>query len=81
MEPPTQTLSVVLLQPSLSDPLRRRDARHGRALHKKKERQRGSAPNASVPPHNLKAYQLYTLYRDKHGKIMQVRQSRAGWLL
>ncbi|XP_075869157.1 ankyrin repeat domain-containing protein 6b isoform X2 [Nelusetta ayraudi] len=58
-------------KPSLSDPLRRRDPRHGRALHKKKERQRGSAPSASVPPHNLKAYQLYTLYRDKDGKIMQ----------
>lgn len=72
---------MVLAQPSLSDPLRRRDVRHGRALHKKKERQRGSAPNAPVPPHNLKAYQLYTLYRDKNGKIMQVRHSRARWLL
>lgn len=72
---------MVPLQPSLSDPLRRRDARHGRALHKKKERQRGSGPNTSVPPHNLKAYQLYTLYRDKDGKIMQVRESHSGWPL
>lgn len=59
-------------QPSLSDPLRRRETRHGKALHKKKDKQRGAALNAAVPPHNLKAYQLYTLYRNKDGKIMQV---------
>uniref|UniRef100_A0A8C9XEA9 Ankyrin repeat domain 6b n=1 Tax=Sander lucioperca TaxID=283035 RepID=A0A8C9XEA9_SANLU len=28
-------------------------------------------PGATIPPHNYKAYQLYTLYRGKDGKIMQ----------
>uniref|UniRef100_UPI0037E895E9 ankyrin repeat domain-containing protein 6b n=1 Tax=Semicossyphus pulcher TaxID=241346 RepID=UPI0037E895E9 len=55
-------------KPSLSDPLRRRETRHSEPLHKRKEKLRGAA---CVPPHNYKAYQLYTLYRSKDGKIMQ----------
>uniref|UniRef100_A0A671U8E2 Ankyrin repeat domain 6b n=1 Tax=Sparus aurata TaxID=8175 RepID=A0A671U8E2_SPAAU len=39
--------------------------------HKRKDRLQGGALHASVPPHNYKAYQLYTLYRSKDGKIMQ----------
>ncbi|XP_068433701.1 ankyrin repeat domain-containing protein 6b isoform X2 [Clinocottus analis] len=50
-------------KPSLSEPLRRRDA----AAHRRKCKPRG----ADVPPHNYKAYQLYTLYRGKDGKVMQ----------
>ncbi|XP_037606583.1 ankyrin repeat domain-containing protein 6b isoform X3 [Sebastes umbrosus] len=54
-------------KPSLSEPLRRRETRHSEAFHKRKCKLRG----ASIPPHNYKAYQLYTLYRGKDGKIMQ----------
>uniref|UniRef100_A0A8C2ALL7 Ankyrin repeat domain 6b n=1 Tax=Cyprinus carpio TaxID=7962 RepID=A0A8C2ALL7_CYPCA len=51
---------------SPSDALIRRQNKH--SDHKKKSKtERVSA----VPPHNYKAYQLYTLYRDKDGKIMQ----------
>uniref|UniRef100_A0A667YNT8 Ankyrin repeat domain 6b n=1 Tax=Myripristis murdjan TaxID=586833 RepID=A0A667YNT8_9TELE len=57
--------------PSLSDPLRRREPKHSDASHKRKGKLRGSSPHAPVPPHNYKAYQLYTLYRGKDGKIMQ----------
>ncbi|XP_059212279.1 ankyrin repeat domain-containing protein 6b isoform X2 [Centropristis striata] len=55
----------------LSDPLRRKETRHSEAFHKRKCKLRGAAHHASVPPHNYKAYQLYTLYRGKDGKIMQ----------
>ncbi|XP_065819819.1 ankyrin repeat domain-containing protein 6b isoform X2 [Labrus bergylta] len=55
-------------KPSLSDPLRRRDTRHGESFNKRKDKLRGAA---CIPPHNYKAYQLYTLYRSKDGKIMQ----------
>ncbi|CAJ1077505.1 ankyrin repeat domain-containing protein 6b isoform X1 [Xyrichtys novacula] len=55
-------------KPSLSDPLRRRETRQGENFHKKKDKLRGAA---CIPPHNYKAYQLYTLYRNKDGKIMQ----------
>uniref|UniRef100_A0A671U5R6 Ankyrin repeat domain 6b n=1 Tax=Sparus aurata TaxID=8175 RepID=A0A671U5R6_SPAAU len=58
-------------KPSLSDPLRRKETRHNKASHKRKDRLQGGALHASVPPHNYKAYQLYTLYRSKDGKIMQ----------
>lgn len=58
-------------KPSLSDPLRRRETRHSEGLHKRRVKLRGVSPNPTVPPHNYKAYQLYTLYRGKDGKIMQ----------
>ncbi|XP_076612099.1 ankyrin repeat domain-containing protein 6b isoform X2 [Chaetodon auriga] len=58
-------------KPSLSDPLRRRETKHSEAFHKRKDKLRGAALHASIPPHNYKAYQLYTLYRNKDGKIMQ----------
>uniref|UniRef100_A0A8C9XIU9 Ankyrin repeat domain 6b n=1 Tax=Sander lucioperca TaxID=283035 RepID=A0A8C9XIU9_SANLU len=51
------------LTPPLSDPLRRRETRHSERKCK--------LPGATIPPHNYKAYQLYTLYRGKDGKIMQ----------
>ncbi|KAM8827016.1 ankyrin repeat domain-containing protein 6b isoform 2-T2 [Synchiropus picturatus] len=51
----------------LSEPLRRRQTRLNEGLHKKS----AAPPQASTPPHNYKAYQLYTLYRGKDGKIMQ----------
>uniref|UniRef100_A0A674E1F6 Ankyrin repeat domain 6b n=1 Tax=Salmo trutta TaxID=8032 RepID=A0A674E1F6_SALTR len=53
-------------KPSLSDPLRRNENKHGK---KRRGQLRGSSPQP--PPHNYKAYQLYTLYRGKDGKIMQ----------
>ncbi|KAK7907518.1 hypothetical protein WMY93_016130 [Mugilogobius chulae] len=56
---------------SLSDPLRRTEARHTSALHRRKGKLRGVPPHTSLPPHNYKAYQLYTLYRAKDGRIMQ----------
>ncbi|XP_037305537.2 ankyrin repeat domain-containing protein 6b isoform X2 [Pungitius pungitius] len=54
-------------KPSLSEPLRRRDTRRSDASHKR----RCKPPGGDVPPHNYKAYQLYTLYRGKDGKVMQ----------
>ncbi|KAI4882682.1 hypothetical protein NFI96_024383 [Prochilodus magdalenae] len=56
-------------KPSLSDPLSRRENKH--TEQKKKNKARPSPPIAVPPPHSYKAYQLYTLYRDKDGKIMQ----------
>ncbi|CAB1340439.1 unnamed protein product [Coregonus sp. 'balchen'] len=53
-------------KPSVSDPLRRRENKH---REKRRGKLRGSSPQP--PPHNHKAYQLYTLYRGKDGKIMQ----------
>uniref|UniRef100_A0A8C9SMH3 Ankyrin repeat domain 6b n=1 Tax=Scleropages formosus TaxID=113540 RepID=A0A8C9SMH3_SCLFO len=63
----------VLLQPSLSDPLSRRENKHIETAHRKRSKVPGSSPPLPqpLPPHSYKAYQLYTLYRDKDGKIMQ----------
>lgn len=60
--------AVCFLQLSPSDALIRRQNKH--SDHKKKSKTERSP---AVPPHNYKAYQLYTLYRDKDGKIMQAR--------
>uniref|UniRef100_A0A671KW93 Uncharacterized protein n=1 Tax=Sinocyclocheilus anshuiensis TaxID=1608454 RepID=A0A671KW93_9TELE len=55
-------------RPSPSDALIRRQNKQ--SDHKKKSKtERCSA--VPPPPHNYKAYQLYTLYRGKDGKIMQ----------
>ncbi|XP_053500125.1 ankyrin repeat domain-containing protein 6b isoform X2 [Ictalurus furcatus] len=51
-------------KPSLSDPLSSKEQR-------KRSKTRASPPRAVPPPHSYKAYQLYTLYRDKDGKVMQ----------
>ncbi|XP_015462845.3 ankyrin repeat domain-containing protein 6b isoform X2 [Astyanax mexicanus] len=61
--------SKVKDKPSLSDPLSRTENK--RSEQKKKNKPRVSPPIAVPPPHSYKAYQLYTLYRDKDGKIMQ----------
>ncbi|XP_047430151.1 ankyrin repeat domain-containing protein 6b isoform X2 [Mugil cephalus] len=58
-------------KPSLSDPLCCRETRHSEAFHRRKGKLHGASPHGSIPPHNYKAYQLYTLYRGKDGKIMQ----------
>ncbi|XP_034435517.1 ankyrin repeat domain-containing protein 6b isoform X3 [Hippoglossus hippoglossus] len=58
-------------KPFLSDPLRRRETRPSEAFHRRKGKLRGVSPHAAIPPHNFKAYQLYTLYRGKDGKVMQ----------
>lgn len=63
-----------MFQPSLSDPLRRKDTRQSENYSKRKDKLRGAA---CVPPHNYKAYQLYTLYRNKDGKIMQVSPEKS----
>ncbi|XP_028858213.1 ankyrin repeat domain-containing protein 6b isoform X2 [Denticeps clupeoides] len=76
-DPPETTVEVgtrrsrnrkVKEKPSLSDPLSRRENKRG-----DKKKSKGSSPHAASPPppHNYKAYQLYTLYRGKDGKIMQ----------
>ncbi|KTG03349.1 hypothetical protein cypCar_00014521 [Cyprinus carpio] len=52
---------------SLSDALIQRQNKH--SDHKKKSKTESS----SALPHNYKAFQLYTLYRGKDGKIMQAR--------
>ncbi|KAF4092108.1 hypothetical protein AMELA_G00017230 [Ameiurus melas] len=56
--------SRVKEKPSLSDPLSSKEQR-------KRSKTRASPPRAVPPPHSYKAYQLYTLYRDKDGKVMQ----------
>ncbi|XP_076128248.1 ankyrin repeat domain-containing protein 6b isoform X1 [Alosa pseudoharengus] len=59
-------------KPSLSEPLTRRENKRGDPAQKKRGKVRGTSPQAPLPPpHNYKAYQLYTLYRGKDGKIMQ----------
>lgn len=58
-------------KPSLSDPLKPKEPKHSDAPNRRKVKLRGLSPHAVVPPHNYKAYQLYTLYRGKDGKIMQ----------
>ncbi|KAG7248646.1 hypothetical protein CRUP_034137, partial [Coryphaenoides rupestris] len=61
-------------KPSLSDPPRRLETRLGESAQRRRsQQQRGgrSSPHSPPPPHNLKAYQLYTLYRGKNGKVMQ----------
>ncbi|XP_063078941.1 ankyrin repeat domain-containing protein 6b [Engraulis encrasicolus] len=60
-------------KPFLSEPLTRRENKRGggEAVQKRRGKARGLSPQAQPPPHNYKAYQLYTLYRGKDGKIMQ----------
>ncbi|XP_036405940.1 ankyrin repeat domain-containing protein 6b [Megalops cyprinoides] len=60
-------------KPSLSDPLSQRETKRSDAAQRKRGKQQSSAPLAPPPPlpHSYKAYQLYTLYRGKDGKIMQ----------
>uniref|UniRef100_A0A8C5L6L9 Ankyrin repeat domain-containing protein 6 n=1 Tax=Jaculus jaculus TaxID=51337 RepID=A0A8C5L6L9_JACJA len=58
---------------TLSDPTPAADQLHGhqknhRHRHLKKSRHRCCSP---PPPHGFRAYQLYTLYRGKDGKVMQ----------
>ncbi|KAI5094388.1 ankyrin repeat domain-containing protein 6, partial [Silurus meridionalis] len=61
--------SRVKEQPSLSDPLLSKANKCKEQRTRSKTR--ASPPRAVPPPHNYKAYQLYTLYRDKDGKVMQ----------
>uniref|UniRef100_A0A1A8HV84 Ankyrin repeat domain 6b n=1 Tax=Nothobranchius kuhntae TaxID=321403 RepID=A0A1A8HV84_NOTKU len=58
-------------KPSLSDPLRHKETRHSETVHKRKGKAQRAFPYGSIPPHNYKAYQLYTLYRGEDGRIMQ----------
>ncbi|KAF6730391.1 Ankyrin repeat domain-containing protein 6 [Oryzias melastigma] len=58
-------------KPSLSEPLRRREAKPSEGVHRRTANLQGTFPHGPVPPHSFKAYQLYTLYRGKDGKIMQ----------
>lgn len=66
----------LLLQPSFSDPLRRKEMKHRDVVLKRKRKLGAAALPPSVPPHSFKAYQLFTLYRSKDGRIMQVRCCR-----
>lgn len=59
----------------MSEPLRRRETRHSDGVRKRKSK----LPGADIPPHNYKAYQLYTLYRGKDGKVMQASARTAGY--
>ncbi|MBN3306025.1 ANKR6 protein, partial [Amia calva] len=64
---------VCLPQPSLSDPISKRENQRSETTRKKRNQLHSSSPPAPLPPppHSYKAYQLYTLYRGKDGKIMQ----------
>uniref|UniRef100_A0A8C5AUB2 Ankyrin repeat domain 6 n=1 Tax=Gadus morhua TaxID=8049 RepID=A0A8C5AUB2_GADMO len=57
--------------PSLSDPPRRLETRLGESAQRRRSKQQGGSPHSPLPPHNYKAYQLYTLYRGRDGKVMQ----------
>ncbi|KAG7331736.1 hypothetical protein KOW79_005705 [Hemibagrus wyckioides] len=61
--------SRVKEKPSLSDPLSSRENKCKE--QRKRSKSRASPSRAVPPPHSYKAYQLYTLYRDKDGKVMQ----------
>uniref|UniRef100_A0A3P9JD08 Ankyrin repeat domain 6b n=1 Tax=Oryzias latipes TaxID=8090 RepID=A0A3P9JD08_ORYLA len=71
--PRDQMLSckLTLLQPSLSEPLRRRETKPSEVGRRRTANLQGAFPHGPAPPHSFKAYQLYTLYRGKDGKIMQ----------
>ncbi|XP_023808708.1 ankyrin repeat domain-containing protein 6 isoform X2 [Oryzias latipes] len=58
-------------KPSLSEPLRRRETKPSEVGRRKTANLQGAFPHGPAPPHSFKAYQLYTLYRGKDGKIMQ----------
>ncbi|XP_067337940.1 ankyrin repeat domain-containing protein 6b isoform X2 [Channa argus] len=58
-------------KPFLSNTHCQRRTRHRELFGKKKSKLQGASPHAFIPPHNFKAYQLYTLYRGSDGKIMQ----------
>ncbi|XP_056872434.1 ankyrin repeat domain-containing protein 6b [Takifugu flavidus] len=57
--------------PSFSDPPRRKEMKHRDAVLKRKRKLGAAALPPSVPPHSFNAYQLFTLYRSKDGRIMQ----------
>ncbi|XP_026885356.2 ankyrin repeat domain-containing protein 6b isoform X1 [Electrophorus electricus] len=61
--------SQVKDKPSLSDPVSSRQNKH--TEEKKRSKQKAPPPTTCAPPHSYKAYQLYTLYRGKDGRIMQ----------
>lgn len=63
----------MLLQPSFSDPLRRKEMKRRDVVLKRKRKLGAAALPPTVPPHSFNAYQLFTLYRSKDGRIMQVR--------
>ncbi|MBN3276739.1 ANKR6 protein, partial [Polyodon spathula] len=52
----------------LVKPVPRKDTQHRETNQRKRNKQNGPSLQ---PPHSYKAYQLYTLYRGKDGKIMQ----------
>ncbi|MGH0149070.1 UNVERIFIED_CONTAM: hypothetical protein FKN15_056427 [Acipenser sinensis] len=56
------------LPSALSEPAPRKDTQHRETNQKKRNKQNGPSLQ---PPHSYKAYQLYTLYRGKDGKVMQ----------
>ncbi|XP_068087240.1 ankyrin repeat domain-containing protein 6 isoform X2 [Hyperolius riggenbachi] len=53
---------------ALSDPTSPADQQTGHT-HRRKSKHR--VPSPPFPPHEARAYQLYTLYRGKDGKVMQ----------
>ncbi|RXM33935.1 Ankyrin repeat domain-containing protein 6 [Acipenser ruthenus] len=69
-EPPknTENNNRVQLPSALSEPAPRKDIQHRETNQKKGNKQNGPS---LLPPHSYKAYQLYTLYRGKDGKVMQ----------
>ncbi|KAK1171906.1 ankyrin repeat domain-containing protein 6-like isoform X1 [Acipenser oxyrinchus oxyrinchus] len=64
----TENNNRVQLPSALSEPAPRKDIQRRETNQKKGNKQNGPYLQ---PPHSYKAYQLYTLYRGKDGKIMQ----------
>uniref|UniRef100_A0A674NH09 Ankyrin repeat domain 6b n=1 Tax=Takifugu rubripes TaxID=31033 RepID=A0A674NH09_TAKRU len=70
----TQSLprdEILTWKPSFSDPPRRKEMKHRDAVLKRKRKLGAAALPPAVPPHSFNAYQLFTLYRSKDGRIMQ----------
>lgn len=65
---------------ALSDPISPADQqtlpRPQQNVPKRSRRHPCSSP---PPPHEVRAYQLYTLYRGKDGKVMQVSRGTVSW--
>ncbi|XP_041105489.1 ankyrin repeat domain-containing protein 6-like isoform X2 [Polyodon spathula] len=64
----TENNNQVQLPSALSEPTPRNDTQHRETNQRKRNKRNGPSLQ---PPHSYKAYQLYTLYRGKDGKIMQ----------
>lgn len=70
----------VVQVPALSDPLSPADQQTLPQTQQNVPKRRSKHHGSSLPPpHEVRAYQLYTLYRGKDGKVMQVSWPLPSW--